>query len=130
MKNIFSIYTGYFLLIFILIGCGIADPVSNSAGPSIPSNIIMNLKATPPSVPVGGQTIITVTLLYADTGVPAAGFTVGLAASATFAGDDVLTTGPSGQIGWILKGISVPTTFTFVVAGEGLSASIRINISG
>lgn len=121
-------YTVYFLFFLIFTGCGLADTVSNSAGPSTLSNIVMNLDANPPSVPSGGQTIITVTLTNNTTGSPVAGMTVGLAGSADFEGDDTGTTGSSGQIHWILKGIDVTTTFTFVV--EDIAASIRINING
>lgn len=128
MKNYFSISVACFLFGLIIVGCSIEDSVSNSAGPSTPSNIIINLEANPPSVPVGGSAIITVTLLNAITGVPVTGALVVQANSSGASGDDSGITGSAGQIFWIMKGIGVPTTFTFAV--EDIAASIRVNISG
>ncbi len=126
MKNIVRDFVKCFLLILVLTGCGTADSISNSAGPSSPSNIVMNLEANPPSVDPGGSAIITVTLTNATTGVPAAGVLVTCAFSGPGTGE-CGETDSNGQGFLTLEGIDAPTTVTFIV--EDISASIRINVN-
>jgi len=127
MKNTFHVFINYSLLILILARCGTADSISNSAGPSSPSNIIMNLKANPPSVDSGGASIITVTTLFNSSGAPAVDVTV-TAASGSGGSLDVAsaTTDSNGQAFFTVT-ITAPATITFTV--EDIAASIRINMN-
>lgn len=124
MIKTFYLRSVFILFLLIVAGCGTSDPVSNSAGPSA-TNAILDLKANPPSVAVGGGVIITVTLKYANSGVPISGGFIVMVSSSDSTGDDEGTTGPSGIIFWKVSGISVPTTYTFCY--EDICASIRVN---
>ncbi len=129
MKKIYSYFSVIcFLFMVILMGCGTADPVSNSAGPSTPSNIVLNLEANPQSTNSGGTVIITVTATFFGTGVPAAGFTVTAVSSAggTLSAASAITDS-NGQAVFTYT-ITEAATATFTI--EDLAVSIRINVNG
>ena len=126
MKNIFSDFVKYFLLILILTGCGTEDSISNSAGPSSPSGLTMNLEANPPSVDSGGSTTITVTLRFSN-GSSAVGFTINaVSGSGGSLSASTGTTDSNGQAFFSVE-VTAPVTVTFTV--ENISASIRINVN-
>lgn len=126
MKNIFSIFIGYFLFILIFVGCGEVDTLSNSTGPSTPSNIVLNVDLNPRSTDVGGSVIITVTTLFADNGVPAAGIFVVISTShgTTASG----TTNALGQAFFTVESVNEPTSVT--VVAEDIATTVRINVNG
>lgn len=130
MKTNIRVAMVCFLSLLFLTGCGASsttDSVSNSVGPSSPSNIMMTVTLTPEAIKNGGQTLLTVTLRYANTGTPAAGHIVVLLSSVAGSGDDFLTSGSTGLAQWVITAESdTPITYTAVV--ENISTSIRLNI--
>lgn len=118
-------YLGSVFILFLLIaaGCGISDPVTNSAGPSA-TNAILSLEANPPSIPAGGNGLIIVTLKDADSGAPIVGGIV----DATSSSGTVTSPGTMDSFGravFAITSIAEPTTFTFCY--EDICASIRVN---
>ena len=127
MKNIFRLFSKYFFLILILAGCGTADSISNSAGPSTPSGIVLNLEASPSSVDSGGSTIITVKATFNSTGASASGETV--TASVGSGGsldEDSKVTNSNGRALFTAT-VTTPVTVSFTL--EDITASIRINVN-
>tara|TARA_B100000959_G_scaffold28274_1_gene27239 strand:- start:212 stop:598 length:387 start_codon:yes stop_codon:yes gene_type:complete len=127
MKKTVCFFINYFLLILFLTGCGTQNSVSNSAGPSSPSNLIMNLEANPSSVSSGGSSTITVTVKNDTTGIVESGVTVNAVIGA--GGTLDAATGDTDTNGQVFFAVTATTAVTATFTLEDISSSIRINVN-